>query len=82
MHRKTERALVHELFDTTELGAAATAPCGHPGWTVIGNFVACSFGCDAVPEYIRREKTEKICRHEWMISSPFGTRCKDCGEAL
>lgn len=29
-------------------GKAGVAPCGHPGFHVVGNYVQCASGCDRV----------------------------------
>ena len=57
-------------------GRPATAPCGHPGHHVVGNYVACDLKCDAdrdndgVPVEVDAESTPRI---------SFAERCPYCG---
>ncbi len=41
-------------------GRKAIAPCGHPGECVIGTFVTCDQGCDAVPRHVDPEETPRL----------------------
>ncbi len=51
------------------VGAAGTAPCGHPGEHVTRNYVRCLRGCD--------------CMHRRKYAAPDGrTSCEDCGKVL
>lgn len=46
-------------------GKRGTAPCGHPGEHIVGQYVQCPI-CDVsdgVPEYVEPEVTKKLCPH-------------------
>ncbi len=63
------------------VGAKAKAPCGHWGEAVIGQYVACE-RCDAVPAWVEREITEKICRHLDPYVMDGKVWCWSCGMRL
>jgi len=46
------------------IGKPGTAPCGHPGEVMVGNYVRCLRGCDsqAVPEHVETETTQPMHR--------------------
>ena len=58
--------------------------CGHEGEIVVGDFAVCLEGCEeAIPEYIKPEKTEPIeCIHVVRYHM-FGVAfCRLCGKRI
>lgn len=45
---------------TATLGRVGLAPCGHPGVAIIGQYYACSVGCDAVSDGVPIEVKDKL----------------------
>lgn len=72
-------------------GKKGTAPCGHPGTHVVGNYVQCDIGCDrsGVPKRVEPETTEplfvavKVCPHcrSYNTDRQVGVvwKCMTCG---
>ena len=49
-------------------GKRGTAPCGHPGEAVIGQYFRCLFGCDSPPQVV-----------DWEDVTLEWPRCPGCG---
>lgn len=55
-------------------GKLGTAPCGHPGRAVLGQFYLCTAGCDAPPK-----ANDPVAFEQEEPTNPDARKCPRCG---
>jgi hypothetical protein len=61
------------------IGALATAPCGHRGEAVIGDYVRCLEGCEGAPVDAEPAPPAPAREHRWMYGPWGNAGCTACG---